>query len=209
MVNGLCIGGTRHAHRQEHNQGDQAAVIAAIEPFMRERAQYMPIKNNLQDAYVMMMVAYRSEGDYAKVRECASILLTSADPEFVAKGQANLALAALDEGDVPAAEKLRAEIVSEAAKLYLLACMQRVQDDPKQAIQTVTGIIADHANDVEWLAPSELLSAHLYLDMAMTNSAVKTARQVMNIYAGTYVSGDAKRFYDQLGGEAEPAEPAE
>ena len=91
--------------------------------------------------------------------------------------------------------------MSEAAKLYLLACVQRVQNEPKKAIQTVTSIIAEHGNDVEWLAPSELLSAQIYLDMAMTNSAVNTARQVMNMYAGTYVSGDAARFYNRLGGD--------
>jgi hypothetical protein len=114
------------------------------------------------------------------------------------KGKIYKALAAIAEGDYEAAEKLKPEIESEAAKLYMQACTQRQQGELKQAMQTVVNIIAEHGNDVEWLGPGELLSANLYLDLALTNSALNTARQVKNMYAGSHIGGDGAKLYEQL-----------
>jgi hypothetical protein len=184
-----------------YNSGGYAGVIAALEPLMLERGPYMAIENNLQDVFVMLMESYRKEGDWVRMRECAAYLQESDDSRLAAKARVCLALAAIAEGRLDAAEQLRGEIESEAASLYLQASMQRARGAQKEAILTVTGIIAEHANDVEWLAPSEFLSAQLYLEMAMTNSAANTARQVKNIYAGTHVAADAQKLYTQLGGE--------
>ncbi|VGO14532.1 hypothetical protein PDESU_03095 [Pontiella desulfatans] len=192
-----------------NNEGDYAAVVAALEPLLRERGEYMSIENNLQDVAVMLMESYRKLGDLAKVREAATILQASTDSDIAAKGKANLALIAVADKDFETAETLRGELGSEAAKLYLQACIMQAQGQPKQAIQTVTEIIAAHGNDLEWMPESELLSAYLYLDMAMTNSAVNTARQVKNIYAGSSSAGDAAKLFAQLGGVEETAEKAE
>ncbi len=135
---------------------------------------------------------------------------------MVQRGQVNLALAAIDGGDLPAAEKIRGEIASEAAGLYLQACIEQAQQRPKDAIKTISLNILDHANDVEWLGPSELLCAYLYLDMVSsnsvvtTNSALNTARQVKNIYAGTPVAAEAEKLWATLGGpEIQAAEEKE
>jgi len=79
-------------------------------------------------------------------------------------------------------------------------------------MKIVTTIIADHANDREWMPATELLSAYLYLDMTgtnsviTTNSVINTARQVKNIYAGSQVAGEARKLWVSLGGEAIEAE---
>ena len=149
----------------------------------------------------------------AKIKKAAALLIASGDPALMQRGQVFLALAAIAGGDIQTALGIRSEVASEAAGLYLQACIEQAEQRPKDAIKTISLNILDHANDVEWLGPSELLCAHLYLDMVSsnsvvtTNSALNTARQVKNIYAGTYVAANAKNLWTSLGGpEIEAAE---
>ncbi len=202
---GMIFNATLENIADDYVRGDLAAVINALAPLMLERGQYMSIENNLQDVYVMLMESYRKQGDLSKMRECAGILKESSNPRLALKAVVSLALAELAEDDVAGAEALAAAVDSDVVKLYLQACIQRTQGRPKEAIQSAIRIIADHANDVEWVAPSELLCAQVYLDLAMTNSAATTARQVKNIYAGTGVAADAAKLYEQL----QPAEKTE
>jgi len=191
-----------------YNAADYAATIAAVEPLMKDRGQFMAIENNLDDYYIMLMESYRSAGDLAQAKARATVLLQSEDNEKVVLAKACLALIAIATDDFATAESLAAELDSEAAKLYLQACLLRAKDEPKAAFETVTTIIAEHGNDMEWLPRTELMSAYLYLDMAgtnsviTTNSAVTTARQVKNMYAGSKVAGDSKKLWASLGGEA-------
>ena len=181
------------------NAGDYTAVCSVLDPLMVDIEQYMPIENNLYPAFVLHMKARYGLGEYGKVRICADYMVANTfDYRQAMKGRVYKALAAIAEGDFDTAEKQRADIESEAALLYLKACTQRAQGQPKEAMQTVVDIIAEHGNDVEWLGPGELLSAHLYLDLALTNSALNTARQVKNIYAGSNIGGDGAKLYEQL-----------
>ncbi len=181
------------------NQGDYTAVLGILDPLLEPFATYMPIENNLQSAFVMQMKAQFSLGENLKVQKSADLLLaTQLDSGLAIQGQVYKALSALAEGDIPAAETLSDELENAAAKLYLQACIQRSQGQFKGAMDSVVSIISEYGNEVEWLGPSELLSAHLYLDLAMTNSALNTARQVKNIYAGTHISADAGALYEQL-----------
>ena len=190
------------------NEGDYLSVTSTLGPLLEPFWEYMVMENNLRDAFCSLMDANRELGKFAKVRAAANILVATGNTELEQRGQVNLALVALAENDRQTTEKIRAEITSEAAGLYLQACLERADGQPKVAIQTVTKIIANHANDVDWLAPSELLCAYLYMDMVSsnsvitTNSAMNTARQVKNMYDGTHIAADAKKFWAELGGEA-------
>jgi hypothetical protein len=190
-------------------EGDYAAVVAALEPLMMERGPFMSIDNNLQKMFLMLMDSYLKLDDVAGVGKCAAVLRDSANPKVKAKALVDLALQAVERGDFEASGKFAEELESDAAKLYLQAVASRAQKQPILASKTVCEIIADHGNDLEWMPQSELLSAHLYLDMGLTNSAVNTARQVKNIYAGTNVAGDAAKLFYQLGGEEKPADASE
>ncbi len=197
-------------------QGDYPAMVAVLDPLLEPFWEYMVVDNNLREAFCRLMDAHRGLGEFSKVRKAAALLLDSGDPDLVQRGQVGEALAAIDGGDLPVAEGIRAEITSEAARLYLQACIEQAQQRPKDAIKTITLNILNHANDVEWLGPSELLCAHLYLDMVSsnsvvtTNSALNTARQVKNIYGGTPVAADAEKLWTTLGGpEIQAAEEKE
>lgn len=204
-------------------RGDFSAVKQVLEPLMSDYFDYMAIENNMRESFVVLYNSYRFSGDYDNAEKYASILLTLGDEELEMKGKAGLALIAIEKKDLETAEKYRAELAekSEAAGLYLQAAIERANGEPKQAIQTVTIIIKDHSNDLDWLPASELLSAYCYLDLTgtnsviSTNSAMNTARQVKNIYAGTAVAADAAKLWTSLGGpeiealaEAERAELA-
>ena len=199
-----------------YNAGDYQGVNATLSPLMEPFWDYMIIDNNLRDVFCFLMDANRELGKSSEVRKAANILMDSGDETLKQRGLVSLALVALAEKDIPTAEKIQGEVSSEAAALYLQASIEWAKKDPKSAIQTVAKIITEHANDIDWLAPSELLCAYLYMDMTgsnsviTTNSALNTARQVKNIYSGTHVAADAEKFWISLGGaEIEAAAEAE
>ena len=78
-----------------------------------------------------------------------------------------------------------APVKTPAEKLYVQAVAERSDGKPKQAIQTVAKVITLHADESDWLAKSELLSAELYLELGLTNAADVTARQVDILHQGT------------------------
>ena len=192
--------------KTQNSTGDYDALIATLAPVLEDYIPYMIINNNLREPFVLLMEAYRKTGDYARVKEMAAMLLEAADTDIVQRGLVNLALVAIDENDLGTAGKYKEQITSEAAGLYLQACIERAQGEPRTAIRTVSGIIIQHANEVDWLAPSELLCANLYMDMLSTNSVITTnsplhtARQVKNMSKGTSDAADAEKLWVSLGG---------
>lgn len=191
-------------------RGDFSGAISVLEPLMSDFIDYMPIENNMRDSFVLLYNCYRFSGDYEKAENYAERLLNCGNEELEMKGQAGLALVAIQKKDFETAEKYRLQLAekSEAAGLFLKASVERAKGEPKLAIKTVTTIIMDHSNDQEWLPASELLSAYCYLDMTgtnsiiSTNSAMNTARQVKNMYAGSAVAVDAEKLWTSLGGPA-------
>jgi hypothetical protein len=201
--------------------GDFAGVLNIMEPVMSDYFQYMAIDNNMRTPFVLMYNCYRFNGNFEMAEKFANKLVDCNDEKLQLKGQAGLALVAIQKGQLGEAEKLKLEVAekSVAAGLFLEASIERAKGEPKKAIQTVTLMIEEHANDLEWLPASELLSAYCYLDMAgtnsiiTTNSALNTARQVKNMYSGTAVAVDATKLWVSLGGAeiaaAEAIEKAE
>lgn len=206
------------AVEQQFNAGEYSTVISTLASVMEPYKDYMAVENNMRDAYCLLIDAYRKTGDFPRVREMSRVLMETGDPELAQRGQVNIALIAIEENDLETARMIRGEVTSEAAGLYLQASIERAENRLKDAIWTVSGIIKNHANDVEWLGPSELLCANLYLDMMnastnsmiTTNSPLLTARQVKNIYSGSSVAADAEKLWILLGGaEIEAAVAAE
>ena len=198
--------------------GDFRAVLDVMEPVMGDYVEYMPIDNNMRKAFVLVYNCYRFSADYDNAAAYAEMLVACNDDGLILKGKVGLGLVALATGDLATAEKLNAEVTEKSIPggLYLKAEIERAKGNYKEAIQTVTIIIEDHANDMNWLPASELLAAYCYLDMTgtnsviSTNSALNTARQVKNMYAGSAVAVDAEKLWTSLGGaELEAANDAE
>ncbi len=187
---------------QFFSTGDYQGMIdkmnADLKPSFDDYWQYMSIDNNLQDIYTMLMKAYLRMGNDVKASEAAAILLKNPDAGVKGQAESIAIIAALGEGRVSDAEAMLGEINSAPGKLYLGACVERAKGLPKQAIQLITQLIAEYGNDLDWMPQAELLSAHLYVDMGMTNSAINTARQVKNIYAKSDVGNEAARFQEEL-----------
>lgn len=75
---------------------------------------------------------------------------------------------------------------------YKQACLLRDNGDFPAAIEEVARGIALNPPEKEWLAKSELLSAELYMEMGILESAEVTARQVELLYPGTEFETEAK-----------------
>lgn len=196
--------------------GDFQKVIDVLSPVVGDFIQYMPIDNNMREAFVLTYNCYKSIGDFDSATQYAEMLMACEDEELKLKGQIGLALIALEQENFSKAEQIHAELGEDlpVASLYLKAAIARAKGEPKVAIQTVTTLIENYGNDQNWLPASELLVAYCYLDMTgtnsviSTNSAMNTARQVKNMYAGTAVAVNAEQLWTQLGGPAVEAEVA-
>lgn len=183
------------ATEQSFINADYSTVISTLGPVMEPFWQYMPISNNLEQAFGMLVTSHLKTGEFDKVQEAGEILMTSRNKGKVAQGQVFVALAALSTTNgVPVAEKLQKEMSSAAAKLYLQARIERAKGNPREASRIVAEIIASHGNNMQWMPQSELLSAELYLEQGFTNSAAFCARQVQSIYGGSNIAGDAAKL---------------
>ena len=96
------------------------------------------------------------------------------------------------------AQALIKETFNEAEKIYFQALILNEQKRFKDAMKMVTQMIINHSNDTTWLPPIELLSAKIYLDLGLTNSAINTAKQVEKIYKGTVAAKIAGKIYNTL-----------
>jgi len=192
--------------KQLFASGDYPAVVELVEPVVKEFEPYMLVANNLQDAFVLMMESYRYVGNWFRVRECAEQLKNSSIPELAVKGKVYNVLALLHDGNPAGARELLDSIDLPQARLYTEACILRAEKEFDRAFNVVDQIILEHANDVDWMAPTEYLNAQLYLDVGLTNSAVNTARQVKNIYSGTSYAADAEKFRSRFSAETLPVQ---
>jgi hypothetical protein len=158
----------------------------------------MEIPNALQGLYLLQVAANWQVRDVEAVGQAASRLVRCVGDEYVQQQgvrYAMLVAMALDDAD--ALDALSGRLNSEAARAYLAAEEHRVKGEPKQAMEAVIEMIRVHANVVDWLGPCELLAAEIYMELAMTNSAIKTASLVESMYADSAVAWAAKTFLDE------------
>lgn len=195
---------------QLFNNGDYQALVdkmkEEIEPSVEDYWPFMVVDNNFQAVFCMLMEAYLKVGDYTNAGNAASILEKSKNPSVVTKGRATSILIALQESNIEEAENLLPKVKTEVGALYLKACIERAKGQPIAAVKIVDDIIANHGNDLDWMPKTELLNAYLYMDMALTNSAINTARQVKNFYAKSNIAADAEKIQKELTAAKEKAE---
>lgn len=110
------------------------------------------------------------------------------------------ALQALSAGNPQAVSAAADSVTNPAARLYLQAGAERLQKNPKAAIQLAAKAVALHYQDMKWLPRNELLCAELYSDLGMTNAAVATARQIQSFYKGTDISKKADVLRSKIEG---------
>jgi hypothetical protein len=174
------------------NEADYRGVIDILEPVAAPYSGYASIRNNLEDPFCLLMNAYFENKNFAQSRRLATFLSANQNPEVKSKALVFQALSSLNEGSAAAVSNLLPQIINPSARLYVQACTEHAQKQPKAAIQTAIKLIAEYPNDKEWLPQTELLCAQLYYEMNMTNAAAVTARQVQKFYAGTYVAKEAQ-----------------
>ncbi len=181
--------------------GDYMGMInklkAEMKPSLDEHWQYMVIENNLQDLFTMLMKAYLRLDNVAKASEAAEILLQNGSASVKGQAESIAILSALGQDRIADAQEMLEQIASEPGKLYLGACVERAKGNPVEAIKQIVKLISEHGNNLNWMPQAELLNAHLYMDMGLTNSAIATARQVKNIYANSDVGNDAARLFTE------------
>ena len=167
-------------------------VLAPYEP-------YMAIPNTMQRLFLLQVNDWFVAGQDARAEAGAAQLLACTKEERMREhGLRYTLLLALRSGDLAEAKALIDGMSEGAMRQYFEAEITAVEAGAKAAMMQVTQLIAVHANEVDWLAPTELLAAQLYLEMGMTNSAVQTAHQVASIYQGSVMAMEAQSMMKQL-----------
>jgi len=193
-----------HANLDRYfKEGKYSSLTIIFGPNLKPYWDYMGLKNNLQPDFFKLIDSYLYQKKFDKVERAGKILMQSSDPEVLLKGQIYMVWVALSDVDskgvvrpesIRVIEKIKKEMDSASGKLYLQACIDQAKGKTRQAFRSVCFVIANHANDPYWMPKTELLSAYLYLDSHLTNSAIKTAQQVQSMYAGSDVADNAKQF---------------
>jgi len=184
-------------------QARYSSLTIIFGPNFKPYWDYMALKNNLQPSFFKLVDSYLYQKKFKQVARAGKILMKSSDPDVILKGQLYTVWVALSDVDskgkvkpesIRIIEKIKKEMNSPPGKLYLQACIDRAKGKPKLAFNSVCSIIANYEGDFYWMSKAELLSAYLYLDSHLTNSAIATAKQVASIYAGSDVANNAKQF---------------
>lgn len=121
----------------------------------------------------------------------------------------NIAVSAQAEEKKPAEGTLTAEqilameervaaIRDPAAKLFFEANIHRAKGETEDALKKLAELSVHHAHDKRWITRSELLTAKLYMELGMLESAEVTARQVEFLNQGTDAAETARLFREEL-----------
>ena len=170
-----------------------------LENLITPYESYMTIPNNLQLLYTYQMCNWWLDGKKSLLENACNKLIVCDDENIQTYGLRYSLLLALENNDLLKAEDLIDSLDDSVMKKYFEAEFISMKLGPKHGMNQGTDFILKNANDIDWLAPIELLSAKLYLEMGMTNSAVQTARQVSSIYKGTVIACEALKMIDILG----------
>ena len=186
---------------RESGEEERAELASFLEPY----TPFMGIKNNLYPLFIKQIELELLEGRYAQAAERAEYLLAcSAHSDMQLKGQRYALISALKAKNWEEAALHIEAADAPVAERYFRAAQRLYRGEPKKAMQEVIEIIIEHANEVEWMAPTEYLAAEIYLELGMTNSARQTADQVANMYEGSEVAWAAslleERLYNALNG---------
>jgi hypothetical protein len=174
------------------DEADYAEVIRVMGPVVRPFVDYMTVNNNLEEAYGVLLKACCRNGDFAIAKVLASKVRGNENPELKLQALACGAVAAAGLGEIEYASNLLGQIEDPAAVLYVKAVIARAEGKHRDAMKSAVEVIAEYANEMDWMPSSELLCAELYLDMGKTNSALVTARQTQKLYTGTNIEKEAE-----------------
>lgn len=192
--------------RQQFNQADFAAVIAALEPVAAPAALYMALPNDLQEPFSLLMKAWYHNGDSGPALAAARNLARNPDERLRLDAHVYGLLAALADGVPAEAEAFHLSIQDPAARIFGRACIERARGQPKKAIQSAVELIAGYPDDAQWMPLTEMMCAELYLEMGMTNSAAATARQTALLYKGTHIEKKAQALRSMVEPKAGPTD---
>ncbi len=103
-----------------------------------------------------------------------------------------VALTAIEAGNLNKAEKQLSAIESPAGKLYVQASVERAKGEQAKAIKTLSKLVVNYPNDADWIAKADYMCAEVYCDLGMSKAADVTAKQVEALYPGTELAQKAE-----------------
>ena len=191
-----------------YSSADYAGMIQNIDQGLNSKTdeywQFMSINNNYKKVFLMLMESYFEVGNYEQAAAAGAGFAQNEEDDVAAdKGRAMLIRLALMQDQIEEAEKRLEEVVTPSAKLYLTACIQQKKGEYKESIWSVSDLLEQYANDLDWVPQAELLNAVSYRLLAddevvpYMDSAISTARQVKNIHVDSSCAGEAKQLQEQ------------
>lgn len=174
-------------------QFDTGAFREAADTYNRILPSVLPyfgLPSNLSDDFPRWMIASYRVGEYNRTIELAKTLASVSEEPVRISADFYSRLARLEQGEYEAmiafmktSEAAALYPENSAVRLYIQARLLQHEDRPLEAIRTITGLIARHGRDADWMPKAELLCAELYFELDMPESAQAVLEDIRDFYS--------------------------
>lgn len=169
-------------------------AITTLDHAISSFVEFNDLPANLTKYRALLMELHYKTRNFDKSVEISSkILADDQDPVLQERSRICQALALIDGGRLSEAEAVLAtygwdqELSKDTSpqKLYITAKLMVMKKDYVNAIEVVAKVIAFNSQDPDWMQPAELLSAEIYTELGMFDSAEEVIRQISLLYKNT------------------------
>lgn len=175
------------------------SLSRTLDPFI----EYSDIPSNLTQYNSLLMELYYQTKQYDESLAISSkISGDDRNPTLQAKARVYRALALIDSGNSAEVKSLLSEYgwdqesSADAApeELYIKAKLMVMNGEYSKAMENVAKVIVFHSHDPDWLQPAEMLSAEVYTELGLYDSAEEVCRQILILYKNTPEFDKAKQL---------------
>ncbi len=173
---------------------------AGIAPF----SDYNDLPSNLAEHQAMLMELYYKVKDVDNTIRYAQMLAKDddIDPELKRKCLIYQGLSLIDADRFDEAEQLFSdhgwteELADDAPAedLYITAKFLAMKGEFTKAIEVAAKVVVFNSQDPDWMRPSELLCAEMYMEMGLLDSADEVIREITLLYKNTDEAEQAQKL---------------
>ncbi|MEN7972416.1 MAG: hypothetical protein ABFR47_01135 [Verrucomicrobiota bacterium] len=176
-------------------------VIISLSKVIDEYSEYSDIPSNLSKYNALLMELYYRTGKYEESLAISRKLAEDGrNRDRQAKARVYQILALIDSGKMDEATVLQAkygwdkETSSDTApeELYIKAKLLLLNKEYSKAMELVAKVIVFHSHSPDWIQLAEILSAEIYIELGLYDSADEVCRQIMVLYKNTPEFDQAK-----------------
>ncbi len=178
------------ALKRQFDQGAYREVSDTYNQILPKFLPYFGLPSNLTDEFTRWMIASYWVDEYTRTIGLAETLMRMPDSPLHESAEFYTRLAQMDQGnyagmtafmETDEAATLYPE--NSAVRFYIQARLLQHEARPLEAIRTITGLVARHSHNADWMPKAELLCAELYFELDLPESAQAVLADIRDFYS--------------------------